>query len=440
VPLLRTSLTLTLPVALSLALSACAERETILPGERFDVRSALDAADTGGAVREVAFRPPPEVANSDWTHKSAAPSNDTRHPALGAGTTQIWSVGIGAGNSRGHRITAQPVVAEGRIFTLDSRARVSAVSTGGALLWSADLTPARDRADDASGGGLAVADGRLFVTQGFGNLVALDAATGAVLWRQDLRAAATGAPTALAGRVYVAGRDGTGWAIDAATGRVLWTVTATPDMTGVIGGAAPAAAAEAVVFPFTSGELVTVVPETGARIWTGYLLGSRIGPAYARITDITGDPVISGGRVYAGNHSGETAAFEFGTGQAVWRADLGALAPVSVGGGSVFLVSDRNELVRLDAATGETIWATELAYFTDQRPRRRRDIVAHYGPLLAGGRLIVASDDRTVRFFDPERGNLLGTLPLSAGAAVEPVVAGGTLYVVTTNGQLAAFR
>jgi outer membrane protein assembly factor BamB len=349
-------------------------------------------------------------------------------------------VSIGQGDTRGHRLTAQPVVSGGRIFALDSQARLTALSTSGATLWSADLSPSRDRAEEASGGGLAVADGRLYATLGFGELVALDPGTGRELWRQDLGAIATGAPTALGGRVHVSGRDGVGWAIDGATGRILWTVRSTSDQLGVMSGAAPAATAQTVVFPFISGELVAAEAQRGSVLWTAYLLGERAGRSYARVTDITGDPVIIGGRGYAGNHSGETSAIELGTGQTIWSAPHGAMGPVSVAGGSVFLVSDQNDLIRLDAANGATIWTERLPLFVDQRPRRREAIFAHYGPLLAGGRLIVASSDGQLRFFDPATGALLRSMPLRAGAAVEPVVAGGTLYVLTSDGTLSAFR
>lgn len=420
-------------------LSACAEPETILPGERIDVVSGEPVGEAV-ASREVPFRAPAARSNAEWTHKAGTAAHDLVNPALGAGSTRLWSASIGQGDTRGHRVTAQPVVAGGRIFTLDSQARVTALSPSGVVLWSADLTPVRDRADDASGGGLAAANGRLYVTLGFGDLVALDQATGGEIWRQRLGAVATGAPTALAGRVHVAGRDGIGWTVDAATGRVLWNVASTPDRLGVMGGAAPAATGEVVVFPFISGELIATEPQGGNALWTAYLLGERAGRAYARVTDITGDPVITGNRVYVGNHSGETAAIELGTGQTVWTADKGAMGPVTVAGGSVFLVSDQNDLVRLDAATGDLLWSVPLPFFVDERPRRREGIFAHYGPLLAGGQLIVASSDGQLRFFDPANGALVRTVALPAGAAVEPLVAGGTLYIVTSDGALTAFR
>lgn len=426
------------PLALLVALAGCAERELILEGERLDLRATEAAAEAD--PRAVPFRAPPARSVADWPQTGGGADHDPGNVALSGALQPLWTVPIGEGNSRRHRITAEPVVAGGRVFTLDSRARVSAVSTGGAVLWSEDLTPARDRADDATGGGLASDGARVYASSGFGRLTALDAATGARVWTQDLGAAAMGAPAVLGARVFVTARDGTGWAVDAETGRVLWTVTATPSPTGIVGGSAPAATAEAVVMPFASGELVAVSPQNGTRLWTGYLLGARLGPVYARITEITGDPVISGGRVYAGNHSGETAAIEFGTGQVLWRAGQGALGMPVVAGGSVFLISDRNELTRLDAGTGAVVWTEALPFFTSDRPRRRDTIFAHYGPRLVGGRLAVASDDGQLRFFDPEAGGLLGAVALPQGAATAPVVAGGTLYVVTENGALAAFR
>jgi outer membrane protein assembly factor BamB len=116
------------------------------------------------------------------------------------------------------------------------------------------------------------------------------------------------------------------------------------------------------------------------------------------------------------------------------------MGPVWVSGGSVFLISDQNELVRLDGATGERIWGAELPLFVKERERRRKSIFAHYGPILAGGRLIVASDDGQLRSFNPTDGSALGSVDLPGGAASDAVVAGQTLYVVSGNGQLHAFR
>lgn len=65
---------------------------------------------------------------------------------------------------------------------------------------------------------------------------------------------------------------------------------------------------------------------------------------------------------------------------------------------------------------------------------------AHYGPVLAGGRLLVASNDGVIRSFNPVDGTLIGTVDIPGGATTNPVIVGGVMYVVSTKGQLHAFR
>lgn len=446
----------------------CSPRERILPGERLDLRAletraSGDPLDASGvpeaAVDPNAVAPPLGLrvasasanraepislgstqSNATWTHRNGSPEHRTRHPALGPQPQRIWSASIGAGNSRRGRITGDPIVADGRVFTLDANANVAATGTNGATLWRTDLTPASDRGSDASGGGLAYADGRVFVTSGYGNLTALDAASGAVVWTQRLDAAATGAPTVVGGVVYLTARDSRAWAIRADNGRVEWEQPATPSPSAMAGGAGPAVTSNLAVFPFASGELVALERATGTRVWATAVAGNRRGRAYATITDITGDPVVDGGRVYVGNQSGKAAAFDLASGQRVWTAAEGAYSPVWPEGNSIFLVSDQAELVRLDAATGERIWGVELPYFQTERERRRKGVFAHYGPVVAGGRVWVPSSDGVLRGFDPVDGRLVHQADIPGGAASNPAVAGGTLYVKGGNGQLHAFR
>ncbi len=139
---------------------------------------------------------------------------------MAARPAALWSAPIGQANDRRHRITAEPVSDGQRIFTIDSRALVSATSTSGATIWSRDLTPPSDRSDDGSGGGLAVAGARVFVVTGFGDLYALDAVSGTIIWRQRLEAPGTGAPTVVGGQVYVTTRNSRGWVLDVETGRL----------------------------------------------------------------------------------------------------------------------------------------------------------------------------------------------------------------------------
>ncbi len=425
-------------VAMLALLAACGDQEVLLPGERLDIAGLPD---TGEVVnRSVPVALPPATVNAEWSHVGGNARHQLPHPALGRSLSRVWSASIGQGADRRHRITADPVVSSGRIFTMDSRATVSAHSTGGAALWSRDLTPPTENANEASGGGIAASGGRVYVTTGFGTLTALDAASGAVAWMQDLDAAATGAPTVADGVVYLVTRDDLGWAIDAASGRVLWQILGATSNSGLAGGPSPAVADAQVIFPFSSGQMIAAVRSTGTQTWAGSVAGERTGRAFSRYADLSGEPVVSGGTVYAASHAGRAAAFDVETGLPLWQANEGAMNPPAVIGGSMFMVTDENRLARLDASTGQTVWVVDLPFYRRPRLSRRETAYVHFGPVLAGGRLIVASDDGLLREFDPASGALLGTVDLPGSAVRNPVVAGGTLYLVTENGELHAFR
>ncbi|WP_372840881.1 PQQ-binding-like beta-propeller repeat protein [Phaeovulum sp.] len=425
--------------------SGCSKKELILPGERVEPRAILQG-DTGsitapiGGVTAVPIRVPAQVANAEWTHRGGTPSHAITNPALGDGTTLVWSASIGEGVGRKHRITADPVVGAGRVYTLDSRATVAATSTAGAPFWQVDLTPVGDRADDASGGGLAFAADKVFVTTGFGELIALDAASGAIVWRQRFDAGIGGAPTVYNNIVYVVARDASGWAIRADDGKLVWRLPGTPASSGVTGVSAPAVNAQLAIFPFASGEMIAVLRQRGYQLWSATVGGERLGRAYAIVSDLTGDPVIVGNRVYAGSSAGRAVAIDMAKGERIWTANEGANGPMQVVGDAVFLVSDEAQLVRLDAATGRPVWAVDMPYFLAEKPKKFQEIHVHYGPVLAGGRLFVASSDELLRVFDPASGAMIGSAEIPGGAASAPVVAGSTLFVVNADGQLLAFR
>jgi outer membrane protein assembly factor BamB len=426
-------------------LQGCSERELILAGPREDPRAVMQGveldvpAPLAGAVA-VPIRLPAQIANAEWTHRAGNASHAAPHAALADGTTRIWSVAVGEGSGRKHRIGADPVVGGGRIFTLDSRARVAATAPDGAPLWQADLTPPGDHADDASGGGLAYAAGQVFVGTGFGELLALDAASGAVQWRQQLGAGVSGAPTVAGGLVYAVARDGAAWAVRAEDGKLAWQLSGTPAPAGITGVSSPAVNDRLAVFPFASGELVATLRNRGFTLWQASVAGQRLGRAYAQVTDLSGDPVLVGNRLYAGSAAGRAVAIDTANGARIWTAGEGATGPMLVAGGAVFLISDEAQLVRLDAATGARVWAADMPYFLRDNPRRQQAIHAHYGPVLAGGRIFIASSDGLLRAFDPASGALLASAEIPGGAASAPVVAGGTLYVLGATGQLHAFR
>ena len=423
-------------------LGGCSRQQPV-EGERLDLRQDLNAVDTDLVEAEPDYGRAivgPMISLSSWPQIGGNPAHRSPNNGLSDAPVRVWSASIGSGNSRRARISADPVISGGRLFAMDSASMVTAFTLDGERLWSQGLSPARDREDDASSGGLAAQGDQVFATTGFGEVIALDAASGEIQWRQDLEAAATGAPAVANGTVFAIGRDGLAWAINASNGRVRWTASALVDGPGILGGASPAVSGDFVYLPFRTGQISAARIDTGQGVWIARISGRRQAFPTATISDLQGDPVIADGRLYAGSHAGRSAAIDLATGSLIWSAEEGAMSAPVVTDNSVFQVTDRNALVRLDAETGETVWLTELPLYEESRVRRRRDFYAHYGPILAGNRLWVASNDSRLRSFDPSTGAEMSSINIGAAAAANPIVVGNTLYIVTGNGQIHAFR
>ena len=423
-------------------LAACSDEDPLLAGPREDVRAVVGPAVLAAAATDVSPAPialPPARTLADWPLRVGTAANDPGHATLAAAPARVWTADIGRGDDRRHRIASDPVSDGARVFAFDARARLSATSLSGGTVWARSLVPSSDRSGDAVGGGIAVAGGAVFAATGFGELHALDATTGATRWVQALDAPLT-APKPVGGLVYVVSRDGRAWAIDAANGRVRWEVS-TPAGTPVsVTGPAPAVTGGVAILPFGSGEIVAVRPDTGERVWGAGVSGQRRGVAYNDLGDVTGDPVASNGVVFAGTTAGRIVALDAVSGERRWTATDGAVSPMAVAGGSVFAVTDRAQLVRLDAATGATVWRADLPQFPARRLARRDAVYAHYGPVLAGGRLWVASSDGALRGFDPEGGSLVVSLAIPGGAASRPIALRDALFVIDRRGRLNAFR
>lgn len=433
------------------ALAGC-QKEAVLEGTRFPVSEPLSAsqpiegepapvpAEESAGFTAQPISLPAAVANGEWAQRGGNAAHTGASGSLSATPQRVWSLNIGAGNGRRDRITSAPVVSGGKVFAMDSGTSVAAATLGGGLLWKTSLVADFDRKSSVAGGGVAVAGGKVFATTGFGEVVALDAGSGSVLWRQRMDGPIAGAPAVEGGKVYVVSRDGTALALDPANGKILWQVAGTRKNGGIQGPASAAVVGDTVMMPFATGEVLAVSATDGTPKWRAAVVGKRFNLAVAGMRDLTGDPVVSGGVMYVGSSSGRTVAVNAETGERLWSAEEGALNAPLVVGGSVFVVSDTARLVRLDAASGGVIWATDMPYHVKEKPKKWKAIHAHFGPVLAGGRVAVASSDGMLRLFNATDGALVATAEIPGGAASAPVLAGGMLLVMGGNGQIHAFR
>lgn len=443
---------------LGAGLSACGgetDKEKF-DGDRISVLSFDTKLGQDPRLKDVPVRLIPAFRNSAWENPGGFPSHAAYHlelDGLGAG----FDVKFVRGNSGLTQLKAPPVVAGGKVFALGTDLTVVAADAGnGTTLWSTSVAPQtrepnfgltrlfgrRDIAPplrDGFGGGVAHAQGRVFVTTGFGEVMALSAESGDILWRVQNTVPFSNAPTVRAGRVYVASQDSRLQAFSAQDGTRLWEHSAINEQATIVGATSAAANEQLVVAGFNSGEVVGLSPVNGQEAWSESLTSraTQVTPL-SQLNAIVGRPVIDRDRAFVTSHGGRTAAIDLRSGERIWTADVGSLETPWSMGDFVLIMSLDGELVSLSREQGRVKWIAALPAFEDEADREGR--IRWAGPILASGKIILASSDGRLATIDPETGAVGDFIKLGAPVSVTPVVADGTLYVLTDKGTLIARR
>lgn len=407
---------------------------------------------------------PPAYTNTDWAQVGGYPTHAVQHTDASGPLKKKWSRDVGKGSYRKGRVIAPPIVAGGRIYVEDGANKITALDEEtGKKIWEFKVkvkakkktrkggTSLVDRVKDpltfgdgsgkdkeAVGGGLAVADGRVFITSGFGLISALDANTGEEIWRTHTRAPMQSAPTIENGRLFAISDDNEIYALNADTGEVQWTYQAIIETVRMLTVPSPAVLGDVVVAPFSSGEIIALRVQNGSVLWQDGISGTGNLTPLAILNDIPSGPVIADGYVFASSQSGSLVAFDLRTGQRVWAQPAGTLSFPLIAGDFIFTVTTEGEVACMSKTDGTVVWLTQLRAFKKEKSRKKR--IAWMGPILAGNRLILMSSRGKAVEINPQDGTILREFKLSGDVFVPPVIANNTIYYISDDAKLVALK
>lgn len=284
-------------------------------------------------------------------------------------------------------------------------------------------------------------------------LVAVDAATGALLWKNADGEGFRTPPVVVNGIVYIAQQTPNGgiYAFNAATGVPLWN---DPSYYG--GSVGPVV--DNVLYGSNDGGLLALSPSTGATLWTYPVDGAVQTPAvyngvvyfnsikfiypttYINVlyaVDFTthqlvwqhqwttdgafiNPPVVDNGVVLFNSY-----AFDAQTGTQLWNVQMFS-TPAAANG--VVYVGCSYGFCALDVKTGEQLWSAGTTTFWNAMPT------------VANGVVYVESDDGNFNALDAATGAFLWQYNISTWNVSGAAVADGVVYVGTFNNALYAFH
>jgi outer membrane protein assembly factor BamB len=342
---------------------------------------------------------------------------------------RVWAASVGEGE--GHLGGRQgPAVADGRVYAAGSEG-VGAwdLQTGKQVGYHEDKKDENDRRLGLSGSPGA-GDGLVVVGGLEGDVLALDAATGAVKWQAKVGSEVLAAPAVGQGYVLVRSIDGRITAFDAASGERRWFwQKETPALT-VRGNGSPLLAPGIAFVGNDDGSFSALTLASGRLLWEQVVSAGEGRSELDRMADVDGTPVLDETTLYATSYKGQTMAIDGPSGRPMWTHDAGGAGAVGVAPDRIVVSDNKGTVWALAKADGSALW--------QQPALARRNLSA---AAVQGDYAVVGDLEGYLHWLRIQDGAFAararaGDEPIRG----RPVVVDGLLVVQDTAGELSAWR
>ena len=356
-------------------------------------------------------------------------SNNVEPPAPlvsftpGVRVERIWSTSVGSADA----ILRLGIVAASdgvNVYTADRGGSVYAFTLkSGRRLWRTE-THLPLSAGPGVGAGLVV------VGASDGTVLALNAADGSQVWKSSVSGVILASPAVSDQAVVVYTTDGHIVAMSTASGQTLWTVSRDVPRLILRGSGVPLIAGGTVLQGLATGQLLALSLSDGNQRWVATISPPKGSNELARLADLDGVLAADDGNVFAVNYQGRVADVALDGGQILWSRDMSSYTGVSEDATHVYVTDVHSAVWALDKSNGVPVWS--------QPAMRARDLTV---PVPFGNTVVAGDLQGYLHFLSKKDGSIVARVSLGGDPILAPpIVANHTLVVLSTNGDLAAYK
>lgn len=334
----------------------------------------------------------------------------------------VWSHQTGNGDG-GYYLRLVPAADSNMVFTASHNGSISALDAKtGKIIWSV-----RTRFPFSSG--LAAGDGKVYVGTSSAQVVAFDEQTGKMVWNQPVSNEVLAPVQYANGHVFIHTISGSLIALSSQDGQKAWRYDHSMPSLVLHAAGQPQLAGNKLVVGFSNGMLGVFNQATGQGYWEQHIAYPTGDNPVSQMVDITVNPVVINGIVYAASYQGNVAAYNLDNGSQIWQHPISSYAGIAATTQQIFVSDADSNVLAFDADSGAVDWK--------QNQLLGRQIT---GPVIYNNSVVVADRLGYIHFISLTDGHFLARVKMGNGALAQPMVYQGMLYVYTANGTLLACR
>jgi outer membrane protein assembly factor BamB len=335
---------------------------------------------------------------------------------------RLWRVNTGDGVGQLY-LKLSPLITDDKIIVTDRHGEISAYQLeNGKRLWTTEL-------DMPVSGGVGGDADHLVVTGTNGHVVLLDA-DGKVIWTVDASSEVLTPAQIASGLVVIRSVDGRISALRLKDGSEQWSFKRDVPALSLRGNSVPIITQGYIFVGLDNGRLVTLDLLSGKTIFDIAIATPSGRSELERLVDIDGHSVIDGDTLYMASYQGRVISLDVRRGQLNWSRPFSSFSGVELAATTVFSADERDHIWAFDASNGATLWK--------QDKLQARQVTR---PVAMGNTVLVADFEGYLHWLSPFDGRFLARVQTDdAGVIVAPQVYNNTAYVLSRDGELAAYR
>lgn len=331
----------------------------------------------------------------------------------------VWCATDSAGTGK-MDAKLQPAVTTTAIIIADYKGRVLAYDrTSGTKLWEVN-TGATFSA------GPVVLNSIIYLGTREGNILAYRLEDGSCVWNSFVSGEVLAVPRPAHNMLFVNALDSSVTALNLQDGKPIWRYCLNTPNVVLRQSASPQVSDHHVVVGFSNGKLLSFHRLDGSVEWERQLGEAKGRSDVSRMADISADPVIAQGIVYAVSYRGRLAALSLETGQPIWERSVSSASGLSISSKWLYVSETDGSVRAMSRHSGDTLWK--------QPALGGRRLTK---PVLWQDVLVVGDDEGYCHFINPYEGTPMGRMRIdNKGIDAAPLVMGEELVVLGRSGKL----
>lgn len=329
----------------------------------------------------------------------------------------------------------QPIYYEGNICNVSNKGILRCLQIiDREILFELDLSIETEESYDLLRGGLAYFDDRLVLADGYGQVKVISTQDGSIIWQKNILLPILSAPIIYRGHIYFITANNKIYALDLESGSIKWSFqTIFGDKKSLYTGV-PAAIENIIVVPFSNGEFIAFIYDTGNIIWSEN--ASKVSSlSNYDIKDIAASPVIYNDKVFTISNNGRLIATNLLNGSLEWSIEIsGSNSPI-LSNNQLYIIDNESRIICLNKNTGEIYWISKIEKF--RKGKKSGKLNNWKGPFLIDNLLYLLSEHGEVIAVSPKNGEVLSSNNINiSGISINPILVSKNIFLMDNNSNI----